>query len=216
MVVGGLIVTACVLAWYRHSQPAPSATITESPGEARHDRGNHLATPASTTASSAGEAATVDPGGVPVHGRVNDIGGGPIAGALLVARALTGSPAGMATADENGRYQLQLEPGAYRLRASYPGYASAERKLRIAGSREENFRLDPSSRMEGRVVSQQTGKPVAGATVRIEHERVGGKGSGGWTAFVAGRVNGDYTVADAHGRFVFDGLSFRRATTRSS
>ena len=147
-------------------------------------------------------------GGISVHGKVADIGGGPIAGAILSARKPVGGElVGVTTAREDGGYQLALEPGSYQLRASYPGYASAERRIRLSTPHVEDFRLDPSSRIEGTVLSRGDKQPIANVIVRAEHERSSGMNAGAWSAFVAGRVGGDQTVSDEQGHFVFDGLS---------
>ena len=84
-----------------------------------------------------------------VAGIVTVEGAGPIAGAVV---SIVGT-AWSTTADDAGRYRLELGPGAYRLRVTVDGLAPAERAFRVsnAGWAKVDVVLDPTSRFSDEV-----------------------------------------------------------------
>lgn len=135
-------------------------------------------------------------GGVRLHGSIADVGGGPIAGALVRATAAPNSiplPTSMMTAavsDADGRYQLWLRPGNYELGAQHLDYSTFETEIHLGKSeRELDLKLVPATTVEGVVRRVSDNEPVAGAIVQV----------GG-----ASRMVG---ISDSEGRFRFQRLS---------
>jgi protocatechuate 3,4-dioxygenase beta subunit len=114
------------------------------------------------------------PAGSGVSGRVLDVNGGPIAGAL-VWREPTGYPGDqrvwpLAVSAADGWYAATLPAGAHRLRFESAGYAARAIEAR-AGQTELDVFLTPGGRIEGTLVARQSGQPIAGATVFARVER---------------------------------------------
>jgi protocatechuate 3,4-dioxygenase beta subunit len=84
-------------------------------------------------------------------------------------------PLKTAKTDERGEYELHdVMPGDYVLRAGLSGLSdNLEEKLSMAegGIMHQDFDL-PTGRVEGRLVDQKVGKPVAGARVRLERVKL--------------------------------------------
>jgi hypothetical protein len=105
-------------------------------------------------------------GGVEVRGRVKDLGGGVVAGALVVV-----GPGGMAwdrpqavtRADEKGEWRASVAPGRVKATAMAAGYAEGSKEGTAPGSFVEIL-LTPESVLVGRVV-EVGGSPVVGARV---------------------------------------------------
>jgi hypothetical protein len=163
--------------------PARHARIGVAPGEAK--TGIDLA---------------LEPGGTLVSGLVSDVGGGPIAGARVIAleeslQAITGQTGVYITVSgDDGRYQLSLPDGTFELSAHHDDYAQAKHDTEVAGKPVTvDFVLVPGGGIRGQVIARDTGKPVP-------------------TAFVqAHAVHGDDDaadgmVADAEGKFVLHSL----------
>jgi RNA polymerase sigma factor (sigma-70 family) len=134
-----------------------------------------------------------------VEGQVLDAGGGPIAGAHLLATPGTPyalvrgpSPLFQAVTDGGGRYRLLLGVGEFRLRAQAAGYAPVEEPLAASRSLTHDFRLHPAARVAGQVVERETRRPVAGADVRLAP-----LGRGAESGF-------RQVLSDDEGRFLFD------------
>jgi RNA polymerase sigma factor (sigma-70 family) len=116
-------------------------------------------------------------GGQTLSGQVLDEGGGPIAGARVVATlgypwsmtVAPGQPARVfeATADDHGRYQLTLEPREYELQVTAGGYAPTETTVAITRGVTRDIRLQPAARVFGTVVERTSRRPVAGAVVQL-------------------------------------------------
>jgi hypothetical protein len=104
-------------------------------------------------------------GGVRLAGRVEDIAGGAIEGALITSQThFPVRPAATALSDAEGRFELWVEPGEYRVEAHALGYAPA-RSLARAPHAELELRLIPESVLVGRVVDAETGAGLAGVRV---------------------------------------------------
>lgn len=106
-----------------------------------------------------------------------------------------------ARCDGAGAFELAgLPDGAYRIRATAPGFAPAYSAVFTAGTTPRidvgTLRLAPRSSVRGRVVNAD-GTPVARAIVR---------------AAAASGNPGGVTASDANGEFVFDGLEAGRWT----
>jgi hypothetical protein len=115
-------------------------------------------------------------GGVELHGRVSDVLGAPVPGALVKVRAVgtaarlayTQAPAVTRT-DSSGAYSMNLGPGAYELEASHADYASQTGgMIRIESApATRDFVLVPGGSLRGKVQDAQTGEPVASALVYV-------------------------------------------------
>ncbi|WP_394839528.1 carboxypeptidase regulatory-like domain-containing protein [Pendulispora rubella] len=137
-------------------------------------------------------------GGVEVRGRVQDIGGGPVVGALVTVlsteQAMFG-PGGAANAvaqsDGKGEWQVWVAPGRIAAQVTAEGYADGS-KDGIAPGQFIEISLTPESVLQGRVVEAGTDTPVAGARVAASGDSMGfGPGGGG-----------EHTaLTDAEGRF---------------
>jgi RNA polymerase sigma factor (sigma-70 family) len=116
-----------------------------------------------------------------LSGRVVDSGGGAIGGARVLARLLERAPpVTFATvSDEEGRYRLELPLGNYAFLSEAEGYAAARYGLFLHIPMVRDFRLEPASRISGRVVA--AGGPVAGAEVHALPVSPGEDNGGGVT-----------------------------------
>ena len=149
----------------------------------------------------AGEQRVLDivlkPGGVEVTGVVEDILGGPIAGAhvtLQGARAET---------DERGRFSLWVAPGREHelALAVATGYGPRVQPVRIPS--QVTIALAPESSIAGRVVDE-AGAPVAGARVAARGSAAtatsGADGTFSIDQLGSGRFEIEATTVNAYGR----------------
>ena len=143
-------------------------------------------------------------GGHTLSGTVSDIGGGPIAGALVRATStgdgnlfhLFRAPFTAVTGPD-GRYQLTLGDSSYMLEATHIDYVGDSRWSEVrGGDRTEDFVLTPGAVVQGQVRVRGTDEPVAGAVVS--------QGLGENFDLQSGGLSG--AVTDAEGRFVLRGL----------
>ena len=102
-------------------------------------------------------------GGIVLEGRIPDEGGGPIAGAHVMAQGRMLSTF-LAFTTASGDYRLVL-PDPFTMVVTADGYAPARWQSRIADGARRDFRLAPGARVSGRVVAD--GRPVAEAIVRL-------------------------------------------------
>jgi len=136
------------------------------------------------------------PGGHAVRGRVSDIGGGAVEGAVVRAKT-GGSPSFAALTDAEGRYALHLSDGAYGLTAWEADYQPAEDHVVVAGEdRVSDLTLVPGAAIFGTVVDRTSGKPVAGAAVSFSMERMRAQGGASRRA-----RKDETTITRADGRF---------------
>ncbi|HEU5058562.1 MAG TPA: carboxypeptidase-like regulatory domain-containing protein, partial [Kofleriaceae bacterium] len=143
-------------------------------------------------------------GGHMLSGTVSDIGGGPIAGALVRATStgdgnlfhLFRAPFTAMTGPD-GHYELTLADGSYMLEAIHVDYVGDTRWSEVrGGDRSEDFVLTPGAVVQGQVRLRATDEPVAGATV----SRSLGEGF----ELDGGGLSGALT--DAEGNFTLRGL----------
>ncbi len=143
-------------------------------------------------------------GGHTLSGTVSDIGGGPIAGALVRATStgdgnlfhLFRAPFTAVTGPD-GQYELTLADSSYMLEAMHVDYVSDSRWSEVrGGDRTEDFMLTPGAVVQGQVRLRGSDEPVAGATVS--------QGFSENFDFESGGLSG--AVTDAEGRFVLRGL----------
>ncbi|MFV8755585.1 carboxypeptidase regulatory-like domain-containing protein [Nannocystaceae bacterium ST9] len=135
----------------------------------------------------------LDEGGARLAGVVEDLGGGPIEGAMI---RVGGSGIGVegegalsvARSDAEGRFELWVDPGPTTLFAFADGYALASEGVLAPSERVELY-LTPESVLVGRVVDASTGDPLADVAVS------------------ASAVDDDATRSDGEGRFQIGGLS---------
>lgn len=116
----------------------------------------------------------LDAGGHMLSGTVSDIGGGPVEGALVRAMrmddssilALFDKAPFPAMTDDEGHYALSLPEGMYAVSVYHADYQDVERQVRIAGGdRTLDLSMTPGGVVEGRVVTREDKRPVAGAIV---------------------------------------------------
>ena len=112
-------------------------------------------------------------GGVEVRGTVLDIGGGPVANALVSAGSGRFSHQGtsFARSDEQGAFTLWVQAGPLSLSATADGYARGEKAGSAPGQHMELL-LTPESILAGVVRERGTKKPVAGALVKVGEEQI--------------------------------------------
>lgn len=162
--------------------------------------------PAATRSSDDGGEPTLllARGGNVVEGVVEDIVGGVVEGAIVVARRGDDLPLGAqragwaAITDENGAYALSLPDGAWTIEAGGDDYSHEKDRVTLAkGPAHVDFRLVPAATIRGRVVERAGGAPVAGAVVGFNSIIANGE----QTSF---ERSDERTVAttDADGRFV--------------
>jgi RNA polymerase sigma factor (sigma-70 family) len=123
-------------------------------------------------------------GGVSITGTVADIGGGPIAGAVVTAtdlrssyvRTEVGSYATLSRSD--GSYELSLAPGVYSLQATQTNYAASEPRVVHSGAQAQrvDLTLVPGATVAGIVRDRATGHGVPGAMV-LARSDIGGAGA---------------------------------------
>jgi protocatechuate 3,4-dioxygenase beta subunit len=177
-VVAAAVTVAALIWWQRPSvQPGP-ASVRRSPIAAT--------VPAFTVAASAPAERQSEPDdrGAPLEarevvltGRVNDAGGGFIAGAQVLATSYAPLANGthetrvfQAKTDDEGRYRLRLPSGRHRLQAEADGYSSTVAWKEVGADRAQDFVLQPAARISGRVLAAVTREPVAGARVSIRRD----------------------------------------------
>ncbi|HSC38930.1 MAG TPA: carboxypeptidase-like regulatory domain-containing protein, partial [Chitinophagaceae bacterium] len=98
-----------------------------------------------------------------ISGKVSDDKGKPLAYASVFIK---GSSIGT-TANNQGEYYLDLEPGAYTILCQYVGYSREEKKVTIgAGRTELNFTLSPQQTTMKEVVVHAGGEDPAYEIIR--------------------------------------------------
>jgi hypothetical protein len=112
----------------------------------------------------------------PIAGRVVAKGGGPIAGALVVAegerRFGADIPAAQAVTEADGSFALrELDPGSYRITARAEGRAPGSVRRVEPGTRDVVVELASGGRLRGCVRAASSGAPVAPFTVLVFERR---------------------------------------------
>jgi len=152
-------------------------------------------------------------GGHSLSGTVTDVGGGPVAGALVSARLLSGAsligggdaPAA-ALSDERGSYRIDLAEGAYDVRATHADYVDGAAGVTVRGGPATlDFVLTPGASVQGVVLSRADRRPVAGAIVRAAGGRASMENLSDLSD-VAVVLGAGGVVTDAAGRFTLRGL----------
>ena len=160
---------------------------------------------------NAGLDLQLPPGGNELSGVVADKIGGVIEGALVQVTPQSGilrmreRDSYFTLTDEQGRYVVAVPDGRHRVRASHTDYSAESLVLEFNKQpRTQNFTLVPTAVIEGVVLRESDGSPVAGAEVKWMREKVTFLPDGG-------RINtidrGGAVVADDAGRFRISGLS---------
>ena len=153
-------------------------------------------------------------GGANVAGRVIDATGGTVGGALVVLAPEQGvlaadlRRAAAAMTDGDGRFELGVVPGRWRVLTSHPEYVSDARSIDVPASGATiEIPLVPGGVVEGTVRDRGSDAPVPGARVRYAREVIGQGPFAGGTA----QERGQGTVtAGADGAFRITGLGAGR------
>ncbi|KIG13085.1 hypothetical protein DB30_00550 [Enhygromyxa salina] len=127
---------------------------------------------------------TLEGGGVAVRGVVKDISGGVIDGALVSASRgwrFNSAARAVALSDDEGRFEVWVEPGETYLTAQAQGYAASGTSSAAPTELAQIF-MTPESTISGTVVHAQTGAPVPGATVVTRAPRFQSSGGGSGNA----------------------------------
>lgn len=106
----------------------------------------------------------MQPGGVALRGRAEDIAGGPIENAVVSTIVGTGRKGPTVLTDAEGQFELWVAPGPKVVVALAPGYALARERVTVPAP-PVVLRLFPEGVIEGTVVHAETGEPIAGAMV---------------------------------------------------
>jgi hypothetical protein len=186
MLAGALVLLALLLlvgggAVWRASRVHPSAQGAEAPNGVSFARSGPVrpatAAPGNDRAAGDGDdpaSRKPDPRAkAGLAGRVLDAGGGPIARARITAASVpiaaqtSDSLRTTTISDSEGRYQLPLAPGDYQLQAEAEGYAPARFAAYLHLPLVRDFRLNPASRITGRVVSRPGGAPLPHAEISV-------------------------------------------------
>ncbi|HET6612300.1 MAG TPA: carboxypeptidase regulatory-like domain-containing protein [Kofleriaceae bacterium] len=141
-------------------------------------------------------------GGVEITGVVKDIGGGPVASALVTASpaGFTDGAAAYARTGEDGRFSTWVAPGNVLVSAVAAGYAPGHIRG-LAPGQVLTLYLTPESVLAGRVVDADTGAAIARALVHagnLSPSRGFLRGAGG--------IAGSTAYTDESGRFRLAGL----------
>ncbi len=116
--------------------------------------------------------------GLTIRGRVREKGGTPISEASLRAiplRSMGGSMSSEYRAEADGSFVLAgLQPGAYRVSATAPGYAERSRETSV-GTDNLELVLEPAGLIAGTVVDE-AGRPVESFIVSAQSARPEGGG----------------------------------------
>ncbi len=147
-------------------------------------------------------------GGHILSGTVSDIGGGPVGFATVRARDFSEFSIGSlfrapfsTTTDGDGKYELYLDDGSYRVDVFHADYRNADDNVPISGQdRVVDFILTPGSVIEGVVLRRSDDSPVAGAMVTSNSMGE----TGGFT--VSGISFEGGAESDADGHFSLRGL----------
>ncbi len=128
-------------------------------------------------------------GGNTIEGIVDDLGGGPIEGALVRVGPASDRMIGHETmaygavTDEHGHYALSMPDGSWWITAGGEDYTADHRMVRVDhGPGRADFSLLPGAAIRGRVVSRATGAPVVDAKVSFSFDARHGNGSSHGTA----------------------------------
>jgi hypothetical protein len=114
-------------------------------------------------------------GGALAHGRVTDIGGGAVVGALVTvrsARAAPDAPGATARSDDRGAFGVWAEPGEVVALAVASGYSDGSARGLCPGNALAVV-LTPESVLIGRVIEARSRQPIAGAQVTARAEGPG-------------------------------------------
>lgn len=147
-------------------------------------------------------------GGVSLSGTVQDIGGGPIGGATVLAHPTRGLAfaIGLGRSTEHGNFSLQLAPGEYWVAVAYPGYVTQRKRVAVRQNRSTHFRLTPGGRIEGQVIRRSDGTAVPNAHVSARADADDTSPSE-VLGFMTGWAPPTRAQADGEGRFILEGLA---------
>jgi len=142
-----------------------------------------------------------------VRGRVEDLYGGPIAGADVdvvefgtIDRPGFEMPVFRVQTDHEGVFALRLIPGEYRITAQMQGYAASgiSADLRMRTEELGVLRLAPAPQIAGRVVYADGSGPASGAEIRLNRSDNAALG--------ISNVSPAHTLSDGGGRFFIEDI----------
>lgn len=147
------------------------------------------------------------PDGLSVRGRVEDVYGGPIAGANVdvvefgtIDRPGFEMPVFRVQSDHEGVFALHVIPGEYRITAQMQGYAASSMSADVRTRTKElgALRLAPAPQITGKVVYADGSGPASGAEIRLIR--------GDSAALGISNVSPTHTLSDGGGRFFIDDI----------
>jgi hypothetical protein len=96
-----------------------------------------------------------------LKGTVLDTAGMPIPKVVITVQNATASF--KVASDENGKFQIDLPPGAYEIRSDkLPGFAATDRKLTVAAGKTADLTIVPAVSLDGAIcILTVTSGPVA-------------------------------------------------------
>jgi hypothetical protein len=128
----------------------------------------------------AGVDLVLAPGGALAHGRVLDLGGGAVAGALVTvhsARATTDAAAAITRSDDRGVWSASADAGEVVAIAAASGYSDGSARG-LCPDNDIAVVLTPESVLFGRVLEARSRQPIAGAQVTAQAEPAGDDDTG--------------------------------------
>jgi hypothetical protein len=153
-------------------------------------------------------------GGAAVRGQVVDATGGAVGGALVVLAAEQGVLAAdarrgaAAMTDADGRFEVGVVPGRWRVATTHPEYVPDARSIDVpASGATVDISLVPGGVVEGTVRDRGSDAPVAGARVEYAREVIG---MGAFRGASAERRERGTVTAGADGTFRITGLGAGR------
>jgi protocatechuate 3,4-dioxygenase beta subunit len=147
----------------------------------------------------------LDDGGVEVHGKVKDISGGVVAGALVIAHSggrWGQGAASLTRSDAQGEFVVWTAPGEVWASAEAEGYSNGWTSSTEPG-RTLEILLTPESVLVGRVVEAGSERPVAHARVGASSDEYGF----GYAGDLGDNNRGESVFTDENGHFRIERLA---------